>query len=166
MYKYIKRALRLGNVREYVPGSFLYTNTIYIHIPKCAGQSIAASLYGHTVHHYKASFYYKYFPKFFDSAFVFSCVREPISRFLSAYSYLKSGGRTQRDARIRDSYIKNNDINSFVNYIYSSDFENNIDLMHFHTQTSFLTLADDPYLVIANRVYNFNNLNSFILLVS
>jgi len=67
---------------------------IFIHIPKCAGTTIRNTLQplinGHAAHsHCVASSYDK--PEL-KNYFMFSFVRNPWDRFLSAFLYLKAGG--------------------------------------------------------------------------
>lgn len=66
---------------------------IFVHVPKTAGTSIEQTLCepgrkvgGHTT----AAQFKNYFPAEFESYFKFAFVRHPLSRFLSAYAYLRS----------------------------------------------------------------------------
>jgi hypothetical protein len=64
---------------------------IYIHIPKAAGTSINKALYGKTLGHYRADEITCKFPRLYKKSFVFSMVRNPWSRSLSAYKFAKIG---------------------------------------------------------------------------
>jgi len=60
---------------------------IFIHIPKCAGTSIAHALYGHSCWHWTAEDLRFINREKFDSYLKFSIVRNPWSRLFSAFSY-------------------------------------------------------------------------------
>lgn len=66
---------------------------IFVHIPKTAGISVATALFGELPGHRDAYEYRLiYGKKTFERYFKFTFVRNPWSRLLSAYNYLKSGG--------------------------------------------------------------------------
>lgn len=75
------------------------TNSIFIHIPKTGGMAVMKSLYGveRQLGHPPAIAYYSAHPETFRRAFVFTILREPVSRFRSAYSFLKAGGINPED---------------------------------------------------------------------
>lgn len=87
MYRKIKRKINLYRRFPY----FKETGAIFVHVPKAAGTSIAHALYGRTLGHYTAEEYRHCFPSLYNSAFVFSFVRNPWSRALSAYRFAKQG---------------------------------------------------------------------------
>jgi len=80
---------------------FLETKSIFVHIPKAAGISVGYSLYGrHTGNHTTIAEYQIAFTKSeFESCFKFAFVRNPWDRLLSAYLFLKKGGRNKGDAK-------------------------------------------------------------------
>jgi len=75
------------------PQIYHHLKTIFVHVPKTAGTSIEKHLRqtdkdvvgGHTT----ALAYRRKFPEEFASYFKFTVVRDPVDRFISAYSYLK-----------------------------------------------------------------------------
>jgi hypothetical protein len=67
------------------------SNCVYIHIPKAAGTSLNKAIYGRTLGHYTAYEIQSSFPTLFRKAFVFSFVRNPWDRILSAYRFAKVG---------------------------------------------------------------------------
>lgn len=150
-------ALKDINVR-----CFRFTNTIFIHIPKNAGQSIARTFYGHTVHHKKAFMLKKNMPLFYDNAFVFACVRDPLDRFKSAYSYISAGGRSDNDKKIHERYVKGKDIDSFIDYLASVKIDKCKDLYHFHTQSSYVSEKYNLYSLIIDRVYRMNEMDALM----
>ena len=70
---------------------------IYIHIPKVAGISIEAALFGVKVGHKTARDYMAEDKARFDAYFKFAFVRNPYERFASAFYFLLGGGRNAAD---------------------------------------------------------------------
>jgi len=112
---------------------------IYIHIPKAAGISINKALFdnyggGHkTVRVYKRIFG----PAVYKEYFTFTFVRNPYSRLLSAYRFLKNGGFSETD---RTWAIQNlSEYSSFDDFIKLWIDEESIwSLNHFKPQYSFV----------------------------
>ena len=96
---HLKRRL---NARRHDPVQPFHrrTGSIFVHIPKCAGMSVLQNIYGETRQfgHAPAVQYYAADRAFFDRAFVFTVMREPISRFRSAFQFLSTGGINDEDA--------------------------------------------------------------------
>lgn len=74
-------------------------NTIFVHIPKAAGVSVAESLFSnHAGSHVPLYMYLAlYGSRRFDEMFKFTFVRHPLDRAASAFSFLKAGGMTESD---------------------------------------------------------------------
>lgn len=92
----------------------LLHNCLYIHIPKCAGNSIKASIGGFAGDSHVQA---KQIPvEMFERFYSFSFVRNPFSRCVSAYFYLLKGGkRNIQDLRDRQNFIlKYKDFDDFV----------------------------------------------------
>lgn len=85
--------------REYSVRPFAKTRSVFIHIPKAAGTSIAMALYGSKAGgHMGVEDYAKIFsPRALESFFVFTFVRNPFGRLFSAYQFLKNGGMNSED---------------------------------------------------------------------
>lgn len=64
---------------------------IFVHVPKAAGTSINRAIYGKTLGHYRAADIRRNFPNLFARSFVFSFVRNPWARALSAYQFAVQG---------------------------------------------------------------------------
>ncbi|EWH11147.1 chondroitin 4-O-sulfotransferase [Catenovulum agarivorans DS-2] len=95
---------------------FIDTGSLFIHIPKAAGTSIARSLYGRNVGHRKADFYQKVSRSQFEELFSFAFTRNPWSRAVSAYQFAKQGGTNLVQPR-NDSIFKSKYFESFDNFV-------------------------------------------------
>jgi hypothetical protein len=71
---------------------FQPTKSIFIHIPKAAGTSIARAIYGMNVGHRKAIDYQKISKREYNEYYTYSFVRNPWDRVVSAYNFAKQGG--------------------------------------------------------------------------
>lgn len=78
---------------------FVENKCIFIHIPKAAGISVSAGLFGgKTGSHRKISGYQAIFSQHeYNEAFKFAFVRNPWDRVASAYFFLKQGGLHEGD---------------------------------------------------------------------
>jgi len=93
------------------------TKSIFVHIPKCAGVTIANSLYGKRwAGHLRVLHFQSAFTKSeFDSYFKFAVVRNPWDRVYSAYRFLKDGGLTNSDkAWTAENLVNYKDFGEFV----------------------------------------------------
>jgi hypothetical protein len=71
-----------------IPKQFKRDKLIFIHIPKCAGSAFLNSYLGYQLGHIKVELYLKNYRSLFENFFVFSFVRNPINRFISAYTHI------------------------------------------------------------------------------
>ena len=65
---------------------------LFIHIPKNAGMSVCQALYGRQIKHSTIRYYATNAPRLLKRHRSFAIVRDPVSRFVSAYVYARSGG--------------------------------------------------------------------------
>ena len=80
---------------------------LFIHVPKNAGTSIATALYGRTLTHQSMRYYQDVVPDLARDLPSFAILRDPVQRFLSAYSYARDGGTRDRTVApgFRDLYM-------------------------------------------------------------
>lgn len=123
------------NVR--LPGDFERHSCIFIHVPKCAGSSVKRALFpGRTHGHMPLWFYERNFPEFFNSAFKFCFVRNPLDRAYSAYRYLRSNKGIERDLPAHQVVVRYDSFDSFVQkWLCEENAERQI---HFAPQWRFL----------------------------
>ena len=74
-----------------LPRQFHRDRAIFIHVPKCAGSALLDAWLGFQTGHVTAAEYRAAGPAFFDRAYVFAFVRDPVTRFISAYDHLQTG---------------------------------------------------------------------------
>lgn len=119
-----------------IQGHFAKERTIWIHIPRTGGTSISISLFGYQVGHNTYTDYQAVIPDLNTNYFVFSFVRHPETRYLSAFKFLQSGGLTAQDREFKRIWkLEEHTPDSFIDIVarYSPDL-----YIHFRTQTSFL----------------------------
>ncbi len=134
------QAQRLKDSKEnggYKP--FDDARSIFVHIPKCAGISVNKALFnslagGHTT----LDQYINIFePKYFQSYFKFTIVRNPWDRVVSAYTFLKGGGLNKWDNKFYEEEIaQHKDFNDFVKNWLNQD--NIYKHHHFKPQLHYL----------------------------
>ncbi|MEC9260868.1 MAG: sulfotransferase family 2 domain-containing protein [Pseudomonadota bacterium] len=140
---------------------FTQKQAMFIHIPKCAGVSLFESLFGddsfghHSIEVYKEA----YGQKRLDNLYKFSIVREPADRLLSAYNYLKKGGRGRAlDLRYQEILSPCQSLEEFVSdWLPRKEIQN---FQHFVPQSEFIYDSEDRLLV--DDVFRFEELDSLI----
>ncbi|MEL6645848.1 MAG: sulfotransferase family 2 domain-containing protein [Pseudomonadota bacterium] len=93
--KMIDRALPLDD--PHLEAVYLKRGVILIHIPKNAGTSVEEAIYGYRVRHRTWSDIRRTCPTAWATLPKIAIVRDPVDRFLSAYDYLRAGGRNPAD---------------------------------------------------------------------
>jgi hypothetical protein len=88
----IARPLVVPAIRDYVLGPLKRRKLIFIHVPKNAGTAISQAIYGRGLAHYRAWFYRRLDPAFYEATPSFAILRDPIDRFISAYFFVKNSG--------------------------------------------------------------------------
>lgn len=135
----IRRYLDSGKGEIHTADGFHYYKCIFVHIPKAAGLSICQSIFSnYGAGHYSLSDYQNMFSNhIFEQYFKFCIVRNPYSRFESAYYYLKNGGFDARDKLwAEENLMQYADINEFVKVWLNS--KSMFEMVHFKPQSYFL----------------------------
>ena len=119
---------------------------IFIHIPKCGGNSIKIALGLKWTDHCKIS-QKRYFNHM--DYFKFTFVRNPWDRFLSAYSYLKAGGMNDQDLLLKQKIER---YNSFKQFVLEAPFLN---YLHFQPMFNHIQIDDKDQMNFIGRVENY-----------
>ena len=125
-------------------GTFDLHQCIFVHIPKCAGISVAKSLFGdfECGHASLRRYQVMFGPEEFNRYFKFTIVRNPFDRLVSAFLFLKQGGLHEKDKRWADRELSRFDtFDAFVKGWVNS--HNVVRALHFRPQSHFICLAKD-----------------------
>jgi hypothetical protein len=111
---------------------------IFVHVPKCAGMSVAVSLFGEFRGHRTLETYRLMFrPREFNEYYKFAIVRNPWDRLVSAFLFMKKGGRTAEDREWAELNLAPfRDFESFVKEWVNK--KNIGTYLHFHPQVDFI----------------------------
>lgn len=140
---------------------YIDKNLIFIHIPKNGGTSISNNIYGNniTLGHFKAHMIREFLgKKRFKNTEKFAIIREPISKFLSAYNWLLVSD-FNADIKFRNEILNNyKNVSEFI-----SDLKNlkkkGLLAVHFLPQHEFVTDGFDR--LIVKKLINFDHLKKF-----
>jgi hypothetical protein len=147
---YLKRIFKYKDIkskREKVWCNQLYKHKcIFIHIPKTAGISVSVSLLGKGIGNMSALYYLTLFGKEdFNNYFKFTFVRNPYTRLVSAYEFLKAGGAGPVDAKNAQAVQPYSNLEDFViTYLTPSTAKVN---RYFRPQNQFICDSDNRILV-------------------
>ena len=139
------------------PQIFHNIKAIFIHIPKTAGTSIERTL-GNTQfggHSYAKTIKKKY-PEEWNNYYKFTIVRDPFTRFASAYYYLKQ--KSVHPALLNNNIHISRDINDYIQNYFSLS-----DTLHMKPQVDFISEEEE----ILVDTYPYEDLeNSWISILS
>ncbi len=145
---------------------FIRTRSIFVHIPKAAGVSVARGLYGNMAFgHRKLCDYKRIFrPAIFDAMYKFTIVRNPFDRLHSAYSFLKTGGMSAADQEFSDLVLSA--YPDFRAFVLDGLHEQRVqEYFHFIPQHDFL-VNQDGNLADIDFVGRFETLSQDFALIS
>ena len=138
--------------------NFKDNKSVFIHIPKAAGNSFSIGLYGISNGHHTAFDYYKDNKKEWEKLFSFTVVRNPLDRFLSAYNFLKNNGVNKFDERFSSQQnLKETNVNIFIDKFFNNRNRFFKPYIHFIPQINFIIHRKYKYSLIS-RVYKFESL--------
>lgn len=140
---------------------FSKCNALYIHIPKCAGISLFKTLYGRDSfgHMTMNDYIEKYGESTMADVYKFAIVRDPVSRLLSAYNYLKVGGRGRDLDKEYQSILANcHSLEDFVfNWLPRQGVQN---FQHFVPQTDYIFNNNNQLQV--DELFKFEELDNLL----
>jgi hypothetical protein len=90
MRRLLHRLTASGRKAGLIPRQFRRDGVIFIHVPKCAGSTFLDAYLGYQTGHITARDYHEADPGFFHAAYVFTFVRNPLARFVSAYNHVRT----------------------------------------------------------------------------
>lgn len=142
VYHNLKRKVGIfyfSRLSRKLPSEVVESGILFVHVPKAAGVSICAGLYGREIGHRRAIDYKRASNAEFGRLKKFSVVRDPYARLLSAYEFLRKGGmsRYKYDHCMSGVVNKFSDFDEFVLEWLSkaNNYKNNV---HFIPQVDFL----------------------------
>lgn len=117
---------------------------ILVHIPKNAGTSVEDAIFGYRVRHRTWREIREACPHAWSSLPKIAIVRDPVDRFLSAFDYLKSGGRNEADRRFARRMIGDWSLEVLLNeLVENARFRRDaMRYFHFQTQSDFVCDGD------------------------
>lgn len=137
---------------------------IFIHVPKAAGTSINQALYGRTLGHFSAEEIRDNFSGFYHSAFVFSFVRNPWDRALSAYRFAKAG-RTESMGIVNPEKYQIPEFRSFESFLFDWLPKNDLNCADFVFQPQHRFVCDGNGEVITDYIGKVENIDNDIAVV-
>ena len=147
---YLKRAFKRNTLQskrgtEWFNQLHKY-HCIFVHIPKTAGISVSVSLLGKSIGNMSALYYQVLFGKEkFKSYFKFAFVRNPFTRLISSYEFLKAGGGGPLDANNIQVVKPCKSLEDFVlNYLTPATVKTN---RYFKPQHDFVCNSSNRILV-------------------
>ena len=111
---------------------YLRRGLILIHIPKNAGTSVENALFGYRIRHRTWREISATCPRAWQKLPKIAILRDPIDRFLSAFDYLKSGGRNETDRRFSARLIGSQVVDTFIDRLSTSRTFRNTTMRYFH----------------------------------
>jgi hypothetical protein len=128
--------------------------TLFIHIPRNAGMSIAQALYGEQIRHATIRYYARAVPRLLWRTTSFAVVRDPVARFLSSFNYAQAGGSADNrvSAPFIDRYTAFRSIDDALDHLEETSDVYQIDHI-FRPQSWYVT--DRKGKVIVDRLFLF-----------
>lgn len=146
--------------RESAYAAVLSTNTLFVHVPKCAGKTVVKDIYGLELHdwfgHAPVVTYRSMFgPIGYSRLFKFAFVRDPVDRCRSGYAFARAGGFGLKHDKELQARIGGVEFEDFV--LGELLRECAADEVVFKPQSNFLFFPDERLGV--DKVYRFEALN-------
>lgn len=125
------------------PDCYKKSGVVFIHVPKAAGTSVSDALYGRNIGHWSLSNLWDMYPHSMRAYRTCAVVREPVSRFVSAFHYLKKGGMNSYDKAFSEKYLAqfNTAEQCALHLINGASKKAILEFEHFRTQVSWIVDA-------------------------
>lgn len=119
---------------------YLRRGLVLIHIPKNAGTTVEDALFGYRVRHRTWEEVREDCPEAWGSLPKVAVIRDPVDRFLSAFDYLRGGGRNALDRKFGAAMIGRQSLDGFVDRLSrSARFRSTVmGYFHFRPQTDYV----------------------------
>lgn len=111
---------------------YLGRSLILIHIPKNAGTSVEDVLFGYRVRHRTWQEIKATCPRAWRTLPKIAILRDPVDRFLSAFDYLKTGGRNETDRRYSARMIGKQTVGAFIDRLSANATIRDTTMRYFH----------------------------------
>ena len=116
---------------------------IFIHIPKCGGISIENAIFREKIGHSKIWLYKAFDKTRFNQYYKFTFVRNPWDRLVSAFFFLRAGGRNPKDKQwAEENLSKYEGFEDFVLSLQKNRIRRTI-LRHQHFRPQYHYLLDE-----------------------
>ena len=165
VFKQAKSQQRKVLIQGTLLNAFYKSKTIFIHIPKTAGVSLAKAIYGDVSLEGHRSFYFNSIALNTKSEkyFSFTFVRNPFDRLYSAYKFLSKGGINYLDKLAFQTHLS--EFKDFEDFILNGLNKKLIyEITHFIPQHEYL--CDNKGNILVDFIGRFENLDKDILLLS
>lgn len=142
---------------EYSLAGFDRLKCIYVHIPKSAGVSVNKSLFGNMGGGHKTAVQYRkiFGPYTFHKYFKFTFVRNPYSRLLSAYLFLKKGGMNRNNQKWAEENLS--PYSTFQEFVEGWINPENV-LTYYHFLPQYHFLCDDRQNLLIDYIGKVENI--------
>ncbi len=136
------------------------TQSIFIHVPKTGGQSLAMALYGRGINHRTWREWYERNPEKFARYFKFAVIRDPMTRFSSSFDFLKDGGMREQDKTFANAVLTPfSNANDLARALIDADLQAQVlRWWHFRPQADFV--ADELGRSKMDLLIRFENLQA------
>ena len=164
-WKYAKSQRNKVFIKGTLLNAFYKSKTIFIHIPKTAGISLAQAIYGDVTLEGHRSFYFNRIALNIknDNYFSFSFIRNPFDRLYSAFKFLEKGGINHIDKLAFKTYLsKFKDFEDFI--LNGINKELIYKITHFVPQHEYL--CDKSGAILVDFVGRFEDLDNDVLRLS